>query len=68
VGKKNSVPFSGHNLLHHYDSRPQASCLPLLWSEVPSALHELAFRGEISRALADWALKRFDPPGTLGRT
>lgn len=32
---------------------------PLLWSEVPSALHELAFRGEISRALADWALKRF---------
>jgi predicted nucleic acid-binding protein len=32
---------------------------PLLWSEVPSALHELAFREEISQALADWALKRF---------
>ncbi len=32
---------------------------PLLWSEVPSALHELAFREEISQALADMALKRF---------
>jgi predicted nucleic acid-binding protein len=32
---------------------------PLLWSEVPSALHELAFREEISRTLADRALKRF---------
>lgn len=31
----------------------------LLWSEVPSALHELAFRGDISRKLADLALRRF---------
>jgi hypothetical protein len=32
---------------------------PLLWSEVPSVLHELAFRGEISRALGEPALQRF---------
>jgi predicted nucleic acid-binding protein len=32
---------------------------PLLWSEVPSVLHELAFRGEISRALSEQALSRF---------
>ncbi len=32
---------------------------PLLWSEVPSALHEMAFRGEISKALAELALQRF---------
>jgi predicted nucleic acid-binding protein len=31
----------------------------LLWSEVPSVLHELAFRAEISRKLAGWALERF---------
>jgi predicted nucleic acid-binding protein len=32
---------------------------PLLWSEVPSVLHELAFRGEISEELAEQALRRF---------
>lgn len=32
---------------------------PLLWSEVPSVLHELAFRGEISSTLGDRALRRF---------
>jgi len=32
---------------------------PLLWSEVPSVLHELAFRGEISQELAEMALQRF---------
>jgi predicted nucleic acid-binding protein len=31
----------------------------LLWSEVPSALHEMAFRGEISSTLAELALQRF---------
>ena len=31
----------------------------LLWSEVPSVLHELAFRGDISEKLADLALRRF---------
>jgi len=32
---------------------------PLLWSEVPSVLHEMAFRGDISNALAELALQRF---------
>jgi predicted nucleic acid-binding protein len=32
---------------------------PLLWSEVPSVLSEMAFRGDISRELAERALKRF---------
>ena len=31
----------------------------LLWSEVPSALHEMAFRGEISATLAELGLQRF---------
>jgi hypothetical protein len=30
-----------------------------LWSEVPSVLSEMAFRGEISRELARRALERF---------
>ncbi len=32
---------------------------PLLWSEVPSVLHAMAFRGEISSALAELGLERF---------
>lgn len=32
---------------------------PLLWSEVPSVLHEMAFRHEISDALGELALERF---------
>ena len=32
---------------------------PLLWSEGPSALHEMAFRNDISNALAELALQRF---------
>jgi hypothetical protein len=32
---------------------------PLLWSEAPSALHELTFRGDISREPAEGALERF---------
>lgn len=32
---------------------------PLLWSEVPSVLHEIFFRGEISDVLAELALQRF---------
>ncbi len=32
---------------------------PLLWSEVPSVRHELAFRGEISHELGGQALQRF---------
>jgi predicted nucleic acid-binding protein len=32
---------------------------PLLWSEVPSVLHEMAFRHEISDTLGELALQRF---------
>lgn len=32
---------------------------PLLWSEVPSVLHEMAFRGDISGTLAELGLQRF---------
>jgi hypothetical protein len=32
---------------------------PLLWSEVPSVLHAMAFRREISQALAEQGLERF---------
>ena len=39
----------------------------LLWSEVPSALHEMAFRSEISAALAELGLQRF-LAGKLGIT
>jgi predicted nucleic acid-binding protein len=49
VGQRASQALGGEELV--------APCL--LWSEAPSVLHELAFRGDISRELADWALKRF---------
>lgn len=39
----------------------------LLWSEVPSVLHEMAFRGDISNTLAELALRRF-LEGKLGIT
>lgn len=32
---------------------------PLLWSEAPSVLHEMGFRGEISQELGEQALNRF---------
>ena len=32
---------------------------PLLWSEVPSVLHAMAFRREISHTLAEQGLERF---------
>lgn len=38
---------------------------PLLWSEVPSVLHEMAYRGDISDALAELGLRRF-LGGTVG--
>jgi predicted nucleic acid-binding protein len=44
-------------LLFGGDHELVAPCL--LWSEVPSAINEMAFRGEISRALADRAIERF---------
>ncbi len=44
-------------LLFGGDQELVAPCL--LWSEVPSAINEMAFRGEISHALADRAIERF---------
>lgn len=44
-------------LLFGGDQELLAPCL--LWSEVPSAINEMAFRGEISHALADRAIERF---------
>ncbi len=44
-------------LLFGGDQELVAPCL--LWSEVPSVINEMAFRGEISRALADRAIERF---------
>jgi predicted nucleic acid-binding protein len=41
------------------DSGGELIAPPLLWSEVPSVLHEISFRGEISDALAELALQRF---------
>jgi predicted nucleic acid-binding protein len=41
---------------------------PLLWSEVPSVLHEIAFRGEISDALAELALQRSFRAGYRSRS
>lgn len=41
------------------DRRGELIAPPLLWSEVPSVLHEISFRGEITDALAELALQRF---------
>ena len=48
AGSETESPFSQHELV----------APPLLWSEAPSVLHELRFRGEISDELADQALQR----------
>jgi hypothetical protein len=54
-------------------SSPTLIAPPLLWSEVPSVLHEIAFRGEISNALAELALtlpvgQALDQRGASGRS
>lgn len=49
IGAGSTVALGEHDLV----------APPLLWSEVPSVLHELAFRGEISKTLAEQALDRF---------
>jgi len=50
LGEQAGLSFGGEQEL-------VAPCL--LWSEVPSAINEMAFRGEISRALATPAIERF---------
>jgi predicted nucleic acid-binding protein len=49
IGPRATVALGEHDLI----------APPLMWSEVPSVLHELAFRGEISETLAKQALDRF---------
>lgn len=49
IGAEFRVALGGDELV--------APALP--WSGVPSAAHELAFRGEISSVLSEWALSRF---------
>jgi predicted nucleic acid-binding protein len=49
IGTRATVALGEHDLV----------APPLLWSEAPSVLHELAFRGEISATLAKQALDRF---------
>ncbi len=44
-------------LLFGGDQELVAPCL--IWSEVPSVINEMAFRGEISSVLADRAIERF---------
>lgn len=54
-----SLDTAGERAGHDLDRGGQLIAPPLLWSEVPSALHEMAFRAEISNALAELALQRF---------
>jgi predicted nucleic acid-binding protein len=50
-----SLPSDGFALLDQEELIAPA----LLWSEVPSVLHEMAWRGTISRGLGRAALERF---------
>jgi len=50
-----SLPSQGFALLE----REELVAPALLWSEVPSVLHEMAWRGSLSRALGRDALERF---------
>jgi predicted nucleic acid-binding protein len=50
---------AGEQASVNLDDGGQLVAPPLLWSEVPSVLHEMSFRGDISNALAELALQRF---------
>jgi predicted nucleic acid-binding protein len=54
-----SLDRAGEQASAALDDGGQLIAPPLLWSEVPSVLHEMAFRGDISNALAELALQRF---------
>jgi predicted nucleic acid-binding protein len=54
-----SLDRAGEQASTALDDGGQLIAPPLLWSEVPSVLHEMAFRGDISNALAELALQRF---------
>jgi predicted nucleic acid-binding protein len=54
-----SLDRAGERAGKALDSDGELIAPPLLWSEAPSVLHEMAFRGDISTALAELALQRF---------
>jgi len=54
-----SLDRAGEQASAALDDGGQLIAPSLLWSEVPSVLHEMAFRGDISNALAELALQRF---------
>lgn len=54
-----SLDRGGEQASAALDDGGQLIAPPLLWSEVPSVLHEMAFQGDISNALAELALQRF---------
>lgn len=54
-----SLDRAGEQASAGLDNGGQLIAPPLLWSEVASVLHEMAFRGDISDALAELALRRF---------
>lgn len=62
-----SLDRAGERASKALDNDGELIAPPLLWSEVPSVLHEMAFRGDISNALAELALPRF-LGGKLGIT
>lgn len=54
-----SLDRAGERAGEALDNDGELIAPPLLWSEAPSVLHEMAFRGDISNALAELALQRF---------
>jgi predicted nucleic acid-binding protein len=62
-----SLDRAGDRASKALDDNGELIAPPLLWSEVPSVLHEMAFRGDISNALAELGLQRF-LGGKLGIT
>jgi predicted nucleic acid-binding protein len=62
-----SLDRAGEQASKALDNDGELIAPPLLWSEAPSVLHEMAFRGDISNALAELGLQRF-MGGKLGIT
>ena len=62
-----SLDRAGERASKALDDDGELIAPPLLWSEAPSVLHEMAFRGDISNALAELGLQRF-LGGKLGIT
>jgi predicted nucleic acid-binding protein len=54
-----SLDRAGEQASAALDNDGELIAPPLLWSEMPSVLHEMAFRGDISNALAEMALQKF---------